>query len=1197
MTNHHPDPPSSSLPSDWREAPLLDGEFEMDAERLGDEPEVEGAPISPPAPLLQDEARHSYWRAQGLIQLERSAFLAAAQQGDPEAERSAYFRLAVYHGRTISILRSALNDRREALAQAAISNLAALHRAMVDMHDEATRNVPVPLVLDRAGRDRLARDLVMRALGAAAEPIALETLVERVNALGLLEIRPGTVKRHLQALMAAGYVTKVGERPVTYERTGRAYTEMDIDGPSLQALVGKALYARFQEAGFRGLSDIAARQRAFLRAFTEITGLGETTAVLFIDLVHTLLEGGAEKTGHWQHADLVNSPYPRPYQYEAYAVFRGYGYQGQLVEAPTGSGKTMIGMMVIQDWLRNLRSGQSILILVPTSNYLQQWIGELCYKPIGLNLSPEMVFAGTPNQLERFIKRTGSHPPIILTTYTALAQAGSGKGKGGFDIDSIEMFLQGANIQYVILDEVHKVVEDMKRVSSSVARLMVEWLEDGSVRGLIGFTGTAEAYRDRFTQLGLHLVYNIPIDELVAAGFVAPFAEMGAPFSLSSRERHIRHLLDGYKGKMVEFMGMIGSERLRAWFAAIPMAERLRIGHDILNMYRARKDWRPALEKRLRSWEQGGDLKLTETKLVIITQMVNRWSDEAMARAAGVAEADFGRLLGEINALRAALAELIFLPTTLRRLNASGFGATFDVDALLAAREAATNQARRNEAVRDGLATTIIGLYEGLSEWYRRVGEGRVETIKAIIEAERATRQVSGTIIFDNARRIHWKEPLAVPGYEGLGGLYAQMLGDDRFTPYAVLSSEQYLPYDDENPLPPRIADYVEQAIMREEIAGAMFDLAAQNLDVPEVVREDLQRRWDALVAAYIEKMGDVHAARAGQFSRKVMQPLRRYVRKNIRGSEGERFLARMSLKNVHFADLVKTFFDYALIARYFRHPRVAELEQVSGARQKFFVIPMPGGNRKQLMYDLTSRIVDAEELDINMVIVSSWARTGWNVISPNLLIDATATRNVTAWQQLRGRAIRARRTWTNDCYRLIMALIGSQMEGLVEDEDTPEDVLTILEEARQHASTPALDDTLQALLDQVITPEQKQKIEQGGLPALSEAERTDIAVALMQRFNKVTHIFELVKAYGSTTQVEYHRGEKRWTRRPNVAAKHALEISVNPFTGEKSMDASHAPLIYAQDPRTDTPEALQTRLMELLNGVDPVIVRGWLQT
>ena len=120
----------------------------------------------------------------------------------------------------------------------------------------------------------------------------------------------------------------------------------------------------------------------------------------------------------------------------------------------------------------------------------------------------------------------------------------------------------------------------------------------------------------------------------------------------------------------------------------------------------------------------------------------------------------------------------------------------------------------------------------------------------------------------------------------------------------------------------------------------------------------------------------------------------------------GERLLARLDLRNIHFADLVNTFFDYAIIARYFRHPQVAELEQVSGARQKFFVIPMSSGNRKLLMYDLIARIVDADSLPINIVVVSTWARTGWNVIAPNVLIDATATRDVTAWQQLRGRAI-----------------------------------------------------------------------------------------------------------------------------------------------------------------------------------------------
>ena len=55
-------------------------------------------------------------------------------------------------------------------------------------------------------------------------------------------------------------------------------------------------------------------------------GMGQTSAALFVDLVGTLLEGRAVGTSPWTYSDLIGSPYPRPYQYEAYAVFRGYGY-------------------------------------------------------------------------------------------------------------------------------------------------------------------------------------------------------------------------------------------------------------------------------------------------------------------------------------------------------------------------------------------------------------------------------------------------------------------------------------------------------------------------------------------------------------------------------------------------------------------------------------------------------------------------------------------------------------------------------------------------------------------------------------------------------------------------------------------------------------------------------------------------------
>jgi hypothetical protein len=541
------------------------------------------------------------------------------------------------------------------------------------------------------------------------------------------------------------------------------------------------------------------------------------------------------------------------------------------------------------------------------------------------------------------------------------------------------------------------------------------------------------------------------------------------------------------------------------------------------------------------------------------------------------------------------LIELIYLPLTLSRLQADRFSVSFDVTVLRQAFSSATKQAERKEAVKDGLATTIVGLYDGLSDWYRRVGEGRVETIKAVIEAERATRPVSGIIIFDSARRINWKQGLAVPGYDGLGGLFAQLMGDERFIPYAVLSSEQYLPYNETDPLPPRIAAFIEQELLRGEIAGAMFDLAFQGMKLPDETVTGLRIRWDELIMRYVPTMKNVRATRPGHFSRRVLRPMRERIRKLEIGSPGERLVSRLDLRNIHFADLVSTFFDYAIIARYFRQPRVAELELVSGARQKFFVIPMSTGNRKLLMYDLTSRIIDAESLPINIAVVSTWARTGWNVISPNVLIDATATRDVTAWQQLRGRAIRARRTWTNDCYRLIMALIGSQMHGLVEQDDMPDDVTEILEQVEQQQAEVILDSKLQKLLFEVASPELRQRVETKGITDLPDEERNQIAIALMRHYNKVTHIFELVKAYGSTSQVEYNRAERAWERRENIAAKHEYEVAVNPFNGQKLTGDGHAPLVYARDPRSDVPIEFQEHLSQAIDGCDDRIVAGWM--
>jgi hypothetical protein len=422
--------------------------------------------------------------------------------------------------------------------------------------------------------------------------------------------------------------------------------------------------------------------------------------------------------------------------------------------------------------------------------------------------------------------------------------------------------------------------------------------------------------------------------------------------------------------------------------------------------------------------------------------------------------------------------------------------------------------------------------------------------------------------------------------------LFAELLGDAEVRPFAALSNELYFPYAEDDPIPARVAHFIERELMRIEIGEAIFALSTQGLGLATDVIDDLRIEFFTGLDSYIPELKQIRSARPGDFSHKVLNPIRRLVRRQSLGLTGQRLLARLDRGNVHLAELVRTFFDYALIARSFREPRVAELDQVSGVRQRFFVIPMGAGNRKQLMYDLTSRIVDADDIPVNLVIVSSWARTGWNVIRPNLLIDATATRDVTAWQQLRGRVIRALRTWTNDCARLVTLLMGnvSVADGLAEPIDG-----MVGSDAGASSVPVVLDERLTALLDEIVLPELRPRLEAQGVAGLSDGERTELAIQLMRSHNKVTHTYELVKAFGSTIQVEFDRAQKLWQRKEPIALKHERESAVHPITGELITGVEHAPFLYANDPRADLPSELQNYLEETVQGSDARIVAGWL--
>jgi hypothetical protein len=101
--------------------------------------------------------------------------------------------------------------------------------------------------------------------------------------------------------------------------------------------------------------------------------------------------------------------------------------------------------------------------------------------------------------------------------------------------------------------------------------------------------------------------------------------------------------------------------------------------------------------------------------------------------------------------------------------------------------------------------------------------------------------------------------------------------------------------------------------------------------------------------------------------------------------------------------------------------------------------------------------------------------------------------------------------------------------------------------------------------------------------------------VHLLLGRNKVTHIYELVKATGTARQVEFDRRTRAWQRREAIARKHAYEAAVEPFGGALVRGAGHAPLLYHADPRTDLPEDLRSRVVEAIRDRDATVVAGWL--
>jgi superfamily II DNA or RNA helicase len=1129
----------------------------------------------------KNELPSKYWQAEAMSSQVWERFSKAVAAKNSDQIRNSFFLLTRYYGRTITILRSAIEDKRNDLARVAIENLIVLDRVLGGMHRAVPGELPLALPFTEEFHAQFVQSLILRSMKDVGA-IDRAELLKRLDRLHLLgETSDSDVDEAVAALLSVGALSRQGEK---FRRHSSSGSTVDTGEAMLKSLVGADLTRKLAEKGFAGLDNIAPRRRSFVRVFVGLTGLGEDVAGLFANLAAAFEDERRATTPQLAHRDLIRSGIPRIYQHESFEALRTGGYQGLVIESLAGSGKTLIGLMCIQDWLEQSGASETVLVLAPSSNYQQQWLRECCYSPLGLQLPPENVFAGTPAELARRAKYGADKPAVIITTYSSMRRLLNGNDG---HIGELDAFFEQNKIKSVILDEIHGVVDDPDSTGSALVAALREMLDRGALSHLVGFSGTASAYRARFDQLGLRIAHIVPAIKLVASGFVAPYAEFGVAFGYSKRELQIRDALERYKQVLHAFLEIITEPVIKAYIK-IPIDRRTEIATRILGMGSHDNAAREHVAQRLTGWESLQELSLADADLVTIAQIAERRADRDLVPEAQVSA--FANLVDSAKALRHEIATLAPTQDLLATGDIADLGQLLSVDAIeqrLAKKKQLSAADRR-----DLLSTTLLGHYDVLTGLYRRMGEGRVSAMRAIIEAEREGREFRGAIIFDDSRRLDWHRLQSQPGFAGTAGAFAEMLGRDGIVPVAALSTELYLPHDNDDPLSSRVAAYIRGSIMEKEIGGAIANLLLAGLGLNEKLQVKFRETLTTHLQSYLDAEAERDRPSIDRFSAAVLRPMRQqfgHRQRYISVGDAAVMRQRLNPKNLNLRTFVQSLADYAALVRDWRAPHKAEVQRADGTILPYAVVEMPSGRKRQLMYDLVSRLIDDAGLPVNMLIVTEWARTGWNVIAPNVLIDATATRDVTAWQQLRGRAMRASRSWTPACHSLETSLMSAYHSR------SNESAIAQIPAATSDTARVDADPLVKKVITASLSKWLKDKLEAEKLGDLSSDELLDAATQVMIRNNKVTHIYEMVKASGSEVQIRFDRQDGRWLRKEAIAEKHDDQLGVVLETGSIATGEAHAPLIYRDDPRSDEPDDIRAALLDRAVRRDEEIVKAWL--
>ncbi|MBN1328727.1 MAG: DEAD/DEAH box helicase family protein [Candidatus Heimdallarchaeota archaeon] len=918
------------------------------------------------------------------------------------------------------------------------------------------------------------------------------------------------------------------------------------------------------------------------------------------------------------HQDIINSPIPRPYQLEAYYMFKGNRYNASVIDSPTGSGKTLMGMMCIQDWLRNLRKNESILVLVPTLNYQSQWVDSICFNEIGLQISPTYVFSGTVTQLENFISKTREIPPIIVLTYTSLAQILGAKTKKEKELKQLINWL---GIRNVIFDEAHKIVEFESSTTYEVVKRMIKLYKGAHIENLIGFSGTAKAYEKAFKRLGLNLIYIVPEKELVLHGFVAPIAELGVTFAYSGREKAIREIHNEIKINMKQLWSYFGYTELRKEFQKIPQNDRLFICKELLGMYNTYKNEvaTEKLKSKFVEWAPGkdkGPLSLNDANLVLAIQIYNSWSDITLAANSNHPNAA-REIVDETEKLVLRLEQLIRIPSLKKMITSEKYGKRMPKNTTFYnIRKDAKDRREAQNEIKDITCSTMVGIYKALDTWARtKIGEGRVGTLQSIINAEEEIRDIKGVVIFDTGRtiKVEGESGVGSPGFSGVGGSFAQSLGTNiiNYNPIAVQSSEMYISYNPnlEKPLHVMMADFIRNDVIVDKLTERIFMELIYDLPFQEQLSNFIYLTFKELMVSYASSLKNVFRVRLSEFSKKVFEPLQSFIDEMVILDDNLSIAVnllkeRITEPSIRINNIILKLYDYAIIARKIEYAKKGTLQTASSELQDYYYLNMPTGRQKQLIYDLVSDFLDSEDLPIHLVFVSSWARTGWDVRTPDILIDATATRDVTAWQQLRGRAMRALESWTIDCYRTIAVLLGKSGNAEKIIGRLPTDMQVNFEKIRKEFTpkeefNEIMIELLHNSIDEAKIPPEvkvtlKSKVSSGNVNNLDNHDRMKLIIYLMLSKNKVAHIFEMVKASGSSKQVELDKTTGTWRRKASIAKKHREEPILPVPGAERKRGKYIAPLVYSKDPTADTPSEVKETLQGLLQGLDEDLLDDW---